>query len=416
MESMSQAKVDIQRIEDDIYRIAKFGSREGNRGVYRPGFGEADWEARQWLKSYFTEHGLEARIDGAGNVCGRIGPTDKPALVIASHLDSVPAGGIFDGVLGVVAGLECIRVIQENGINLNYPIELIATSEEEGRFGGMFGAQALTGNLTLDWIEQARTPAGEKLTNAMAQCGLDYHQALNVARPADSVKAFIELHIEQGPILESIHKTIGVVEGISGVFKWFIKLVGKAGHAGTAPMHLRSDAFMGMADFAHEIKRIIAENGTDKSRLTIGYVDLKPGYAHTVPGDVEFTLVGRDMSEETMHDLADACRRALSAIARAHGLMFEYQQMSWLSPNSMSSEVMAIIEKETQTLGYSYEIMPSGAGHDAQFFASMTPTGMIFIPSVAGVSHAPDEWSHWSDVEKGCNVLLQSALTLTESK
>lgn len=412
---MKSLSVDILRVEKDIYRIAEFGSAPDQRGVYRQGFTKADWEARLWLEDYFTSLGMEARIDGAGNVCGRYGAGDKPAVVIASHLDSVPAGGIFDGVLGVVAGIECIRVLKENGVEPDFPIEVIATSEEEGRFGGMFGAQALTGNLTLDWIEQAHDPSGQKLTEAMRFCGLNYHRALNAVRAADSVRAFIELHIEQGPVLESMDKVIGVVEGISGVFKWLVRLVGKADHAGTAPMNLRSDAFMGLADFAHEIKRIIAEDGTDKSRLTIGYVDLKPGYAHTVPGRVEFTLVGRDMSEEVMSELADSSRKALSAIARSHSLMFEYEQMSWLAPNSMASSVMNVIEKNTRALGYSYDILPSGAGHDAQFFAQLAPTGMIFIPSVGGVSHAPDEWSHWPDIEKGCNVLLHSVMDLASS-
>ena len=413
---MSKLAVNIQRIEDDIYRLAKFGASEEGRGVTRQGFTAADWEARLWLKERFVELGLTTSIDGAGNVCGRMGPGDKPAVVITSHLDSVPAGGIFDGVLGVVAGMECVRVLKENNIDLNFPIEIIATSEEEGRFGGMLGAQALTGHVTLDWIEQAHDPSGQKLTDAMKSCGLDYRHALNAARRHESVKACIELHIEQGPVLEAVDKTIGVVEGISGVFKWMVRLVGKAGHAGTAPMNLRSDAFMGLADFAHEISRIIAEDGTDRSRLTIGFVELKPGYAHTVPGNAEFTLVGRDMSEDVMRDIADSCRKALSAIARAHGLMFEYEQMSWLPPSNMSTDVMKVIEEQTKELGYSYQVMPSGAGHDAQFFAQITPTGMIFIPSVAGVSHAPDEWSHWSDVEKGCNVLLHSVLVLAESK
>ncbi|WP_207951841.1 Zn-dependent hydrolase [Pseudomaricurvus alcaniphilus] len=405
--------IDVKRVESDIYKIAEFGAVEGERGVYRQGFTEADWQARQWLLGYFKEHGLDAHIDGAGNVCGRYGPADQPAVIIASHLDSVPAGGIFDGTLGIVAGLECIRVIKEAGLKLNAPIELIATSEEEGRFGGMLGAQALTGKLTLDWLEQARDPKGERLTEAMAKCDLNYHDALTVFRAPDSVKAFIELHIEQGPVLEAVDKCIGVVEGISGVYKWLVKLKGKADHAGTAPMDLRSDAFMGLADFAHEIKRLIAENGTDKTRLTIGYVKLKPGYAHTVPGEVEFTIVGRDMSEEVMKDLADSSRKALSAIARSHGLMFEYEQMSWLAPKAMSNEIMAVVEEQTKKLGYSYQLMPSGAGHDAQFFADITPAGMIFIPSVNGVSHAPDEWTHWPDVEKGCNVLLHSVLALT---
>mgnify|MGYP003642562608 CR=1 FL=1 len=348
-------------------------------------------------------------------MCGRYGDNDAPAVIIGSHIDSVPAGGIFDGTLGVIAGLECIRVIKEQNIQVKHPIEIIATSEEEGRFGGMLGAQALTGTLTLDWIEKAKDASGETLIDAMQSCGLDYRQALHAHRAPESIKAFIELHIEQGPVLENENITIGVVEGISGVFKWLIKLIGKADHAGTAPMNMRSDAFMGVADFAHEIQRIIDENGTDKSRLTIGHVELKPGYAHTIPGEADFTLVGRDMSEETMKELALTCRKTLSAIAHRHRLRFEYEQMSWLAPRACSTDIMHIIEKYAKSLEYSYQYMPSGAGHDAQFFTEITPSGMIFIPSIGGISHAPDEWSHWIDVEKGCNVLLNTVVDLANN-
>src|SRR5690606_15374828 len=163
---------------------------------------------------------------------------------------------------------------------------------------------------------------------------------------------------------------------------------------------------------AHEISRIIDEEGTDKSRLTIGSVALKPGFAHTVPGEADFTLVGRDMSEDVMRSLADTCRKSLSAIARKHKLMFEYEQMSWLAPRYCSTVMMALLEKHARALDYKTLVMPSGAGHDAQFFTDITPTGLLFIPSVGGVSHAPDEWSHWHDVEKGCQVLFNSALEL----
>ena len=327
--------MDIKRVENDLYQLAKFGSSDDKKGIYRQGFSSADWHARNWLAEYFKKHDLASYIDGAGNVCARYGDHQSPAIFIASHLDSVPAGGMFDGSLGIVAGLECIRIIKEQNIGIKHPIEIIATSEEEGRFGGMLGAQALTGSLTLDWMEQAKDPGGESLIEAMKSCGLDYRQALHAHREPNSIKSFIELHIEQGPVLEAENINIGIVEGISGVFKWFVKLIGKADHAGTAPMNLRSDAFMGVADFAHELKRIIDENGTEKSRLTIGHVELMPGYAHTVPGEADFTLVGRDMSEEIMQELALACRKTLSAIAQRHGLKFEYEQMSWLEPRTV---------------------------------------------------------------------------------
>jgi len=409
---MDQYSINIERVKKDIYSIGRFGYNADDQGVYRQGFSDEDMKARYWLQKQMQGINLTTSMDGAANVIGRYGETDHKALLIGSHLDSVPAGGMFDGVLGVVAGIECIRVIQENNIPLKHAIEVIATSEEEGRFGGMLGAQALTGNLTLNWLESARDHSGELLRDAMARHQLPYYYAMDAARDPEKIIGFLELHIEQGPVLEQKKQAIGVVEGISGVFKWLIKFIGKADHAGTAPMDLRSDAFMGVADFAHEIARIIDEEGTDKSRLTIGSVELKPGFAHTVPGQAEFTLVGRDMSNEVMEKLADSCRKVLSSIARRHKLMFEYEQMSWLKPKPCNKNMMDLLARHSKKLKYKTLLMPSGAGHDAQFFTDITPTGLLFIPSVGGISHAPDEWSHWHDVEKGCNVLLNAVLEL----
>ncbi|MAL26705.1 MAG: Zn-dependent hydrolase [Croceicoccus sp.] len=413
---MNQPRIDIGRVEGDINAIARFGFNEEDRGVYRQGFSPEDMAARQWLRGRMGELGLDHRMDGAGNVIGRYDPdgagADKPAIVIASHLDSVPAGGIFDGVLGVVAGLEVIRTMKDAGVKPNYPIEVIATSEEEGRFGGMLGAQAMTGNLTREWLEGAADEHGLALKDAMADAGLDYLQALHAYRRPETLHAFLELHVEQGPVLDTENTTIGVVEGISGVFKWMVKLKGKPDHAGTAPMHLRSDALMGMVDFAHEIPRIIDEEGTDKSRITIGHVALKPGFPHTVPGEADFTIVGRDLDEEVMKRLADSCRKVLESISRRHGLKFDYEQMSWLAPAYCDEGIVATIERNAKALDYSYKVMPSGAGHDVQFFTALTRTGLIFVPSVGGISHAPDEWTHWTDVERGVQLLCNCVMEL----
>ncbi len=405
-------QIDIKRVERDLYDLFEFGYNPEDKGVYRQGLTEVDMQARHWVIQLFEKEGLACHLDPVGNVCGRYGDSDKPAITIGSHLDSVPAGGMFDGTLGVMAGLECIRTIKQNNIKLEHPIEIIGTSEEEGRFGGMLGAQALTGNLTREWLEKAHDPSGEYLTDALEKCGFDWREVFHARRDPESIKAFLELHIEQGPVLDSEQLPIGIVNGISGVFKWLVRLTGKADHAGTAPMNLRSDAFMGIADFAHEVSRIIDEDGSDSTRLTIGHVELKPGFAHTVPGEAFFTLVGRDMDHDTMHAVSDACRKVLSAIARKHKLHFEYEQLSWLEPRHFSNDLVDVIEQQTLQLGYPYKIMPSGAGHDCQFFADIVPTGLIFIPSVGGISHAPDEWTHWADVEKGVNLLLQSIIAI----
>jgi N-carbamoyl-L-amino-acid hydrolase len=246
----------------------------------------------------------------------------------------------------------------------------------------------------------------------MKAAGLDPHGALHAYRRPEEILAFLEVHVEQGPVLDLERTTIGIVEGISGVFKWNVRLLGKADHAGTAPMNMRADALMGMVDFAHEIKRIIEEHGTDKSRITIGHVACKPGFPHTVPGEVDFTMVGRDLDEGVMRGLAEACERTLGAIARRHKLRFEYEEMSWLKPAHCDQGLMDLIERKTKELGYSYIHMPSGAGHDVQFFCEHVPSAMFFVPSIGGVSHAPDEWTHWSDCERGTQLMLECVLEL----
>lgn len=403
-----------ERLKANLLELAKIGYNEHDRGMYRIGFTDADMEGRRWLQDKAKQAGLETYMDGAGNIFFGRGKRDKPVILMGSHIDTVPAGGIFDGALGVMAALEVIETINEQQPGLETPIWGVATAEEEGRFGGMLGAQAISGCLNPEWLLSAHDADNVYLKDAMAAQGLDAMQALDAAWRPEQLKGFVELHIEQGPVLFQRDLQIGVVEGISGVFKWIVHLKGKADHAGTAPMDMRSDAFMGLADFAHEIERIIAENGTDKTRITVGKVELKPGHPHTVPGEAIFTIVGRDMDEDIMKELANACRKTLSAIARRHRLMFEYEQVSWLSPKPCSEPLTNLIEQQVKQRGYSYTRMPSGAGHDTQFLSEITHAGLIFIPSINGVSHAPDEWSHWHDVEAGTNVLLDTILAMSE--
>jgi len=405
-------RVDLERLKSTLIELSQIGFNDADKGVYRIGFTPADMEARRWLMDLLDDEGFAPSMDGAGNVYGRYGPEGKPTVTLGSHLDSVPAGGMFDGSLGVVAALEVLRVLKAAGTELELPVELVASAEEEGRYGGMLGAQAISGQLTPEMLRLAHDADGNRLSDAMEAAGLDPMGPLEARRSPASMRAFLELHVEQGPVLEKTDKSIGVVDTIAGVFKWIVHLKGKADHAGTSPMNMRSDAFMGLADFAHEIPRIIEENGTDRSRLTVGKAELRPGNPHTIPGEVMFTLVGRDSNLGTMRELGDACRRTLSAIARRHGLMFEYEQISWLEPVDCSVEIVELLESKARKAGLSFERMPSGAGHDTQFMAKMTSAGMLFVPSVGGVSHAPDEWTHWHDVEIGANLLLSAALEL----
>lgn len=409
-------EINLDRLKDTLLELSRFGFNEDDKGIYRMGFSEADLAARRWLMETLEGEGFDARMDGAGNVYGRYGPADKPSVTVGSHLDSVPAGGMFDGALGVMAALEILRCCKDRDVALEWPLELVATSEEEGRYGGMFGSQAIAGDLTPGWILSAHDADGNRLADAMTAAGFEPLKALEARRPPSSMRAFLELHVEQGPVLSQVGKTIGLVDCIAGVFKWIVRLIGKADHAGTAPMDMRSDAFMGLADFAHEIPRIIEEDGTERSRITVGKVDLKPGSPHTIPGEAMFTLVGRDIEESVMEALCQSCRKSLSAIARRHKLMFEYEQVSWLKPKPCDPDIVDLLERHASRLELPHQRMPSGAGHDTQFLAEVTKAGMLFVPSVGGVSHSPDECTHWSDIEAGANVLLNAALELATTR
>jgi len=406
--------VDIDRLKADIERFAEIGQRDDG-GIYRMGFTEADFAARAALREALEDAGLHAEMDGAGNVIGRpAAPDDAPAVLIGSHLDTTPAGGRLDGALGVLAGLECLRRIREEGLQTQRPIELVAFSDEEGRFGGLFGSQAMAGELNPDKLQTMADLAGVSLADAMQDRGLDPLKALTARRSPDSVYAYVELHIEQGPVLDRLARSIGVVEAITGLFKWSVRLRGEADHAGTTPMPLRRDAFAGLAEFAGEVPRVLEEHGREPSVATIGQVTLHPGTANTVPGLVEFSLDVRDDDAATLGALADAFRIALSAIARRRGLMFEFDILSEVGPVRCDARIAEVVAEVARELGTLPHPMPSGAAHDAQVMARLAPAGMIFVPSVGGRSHSPAEWTHWEDIEMGANVLLRTAWRLAQ--
>ncbi len=400
-------EISIERLGGDLRELSEIGRAEDG-GVYRMAFTEADMRGKAWLEQRMQDAGLETSRDGACNVIGRLAGknAEAPALVIGSHIDTVPCAGILDGTLGVLTGLECLRAVKESGRVPERDIELIAFSDEEGRFGGMLGSQAFAGQVTPDVIHTAVDPAGEKMADAMAAHGLDPWLALQARRDPQTIAAYLELHIEQGPVLSGNDEQIGVVEAITGLFKWTVTLSGEPNHAGTTPMPMRRDAFMGVADFAHEIPRLLDENGSERSRATIGRVDLTPGSANTVPGEARFTLDVRDTDETVMHELADSARKALNAIARRRGLRFNYEVDSWINPVDCDAALSDMVEAAAKDAGTRFRRMISGAAHDAQIVASLCPVGMIFVPSLEGKSHSPAEWTAWDDIEAGARVML----------
>ncbi|HVR36850.1 MAG TPA: Zn-dependent hydrolase [Methylomirabilota bacterium] len=407
-------KIDLDRLKSEILELACIGRNEEDHGIYRMGFTDADMEARRWLRKKLDAAGITSRVDGAANVFGRWPDgLDTPAVLIGSHLDTVPCGGHLDGSLGVLVGLECARVMREAELDPTHPVEVVAFSDEEGRFGGMFGSQAFAGHITPETLFSARDLNGVLLSDAMQAHGLDPHDALDAHRDLRTLHAFLELHIEQGPVLAGKDRQVGVVENITGLFRWSARLLGRANHAGTTPMDMRHDAFLGLAEFANEIPRVLEENGAENSRATVGNVSLSPGSANTVPGTADFSLDVRDTSPEVLQALHDAFRRALSAIARRRGLMFEFEEVSRIEPVPCHPDVVNLVDEEAARLGLNSLRMPSGAAHDAQILAGMTRVGMIFVPSKEGRSHSPAEWTTWADIEAGANLALHSLIRLT---
>jgi beta-ureidopropionase / N-carbamoyl-L-amino-acid hydrolase len=405
-------QVNFERLRCDIEALSAIG-REEDHGLYRMAFTEADMQGRRWFAERIAEAGLDLYIDGAANMHARLNWDGKrPSVMTGSHLDTVPGAGHLDGALGVLVGLECLRSLKEQGVALQYPLEAVAFSDEEGRFGGMVGSQAICGMLTPERIHTACDLTGVTLTEAMAAQGLNAMDALRAQRSPDSLHAFVELHIEQGPVLDQQGAKIGVVEGIAGLFKWNVRLIGLANHAGTTPMDMRRDAFQGLAELSGQIPRILEEDGGTRSVATIGRVELFPGAANVVPGKAEFSLEVRDIDRGTLDRLAAAFRRALSAIARRRDLMFEFEVLSELEPVKCDPLVMNAISESAHALDVTQLQMPSGAAHDTQMMASLTRAGMIFVPSKEGRSHSPAEWTAWEDIEIGANVALNTLYKL----
>lgn len=406
-----QPVIDKHRLRRLLDGINGFGFNPDTGGHNRVGYCEADMAAREWFLDQMRAAGLVTSRDGVANLFGRFGPVDGPCIMAGSHLDTVPEGGAFDGALGVAVALECVLAMRDAGFAPRLGIEVVATAEEEGRFGGMLGSQAISGAVSVEWLSQAADADGIRLIDAMAAQGLDAMDALQAGR-AD-ISAFLELHVEQGPILESRSMPVGVAHSVSGVCNLRVRFEGEANHSGTTPMDLRADAFAGLAQVGTAIPDIIAARGSDSSRITIGKADLRPNFIHTVPGTAEFVVNIRDIDAAAMDGLATAVRDEVEAAARANNLQAEIQEQSRIEPVQLDRGLAAMLHEEAQRLGLEALAMPSGAGHDAQTMQALCPSALIFVPSRGGISHSPREWTDWSAIEKGANLMLSALIRLS---
>lgn len=403
-------RTNFARLKRDLEKLGAVGrTQEG--GVSRPSWSDADMQARRWLMERITAAGMEARVDAAGNIFGRW-QSGSPVVLVGSHIDSVPNGGMFDGVLGVLAGLECLRRIKEERVRLRHPLELVAFTDEEGAFGGFFGSYAFTGLLKAENIPNIKDSKGLRILDAMARHAMDAMQAPKAHRNPEGVRAYVELHIEQGPILESQRIPIGLVEAIVGIRRYGITFRGRADHAGTTPMKDRKNALLGAADLVLKGHNLILAEGTPASRLTVGILQLKPAVGNIVPAEAYLTYELREQSAEMLRTLAEKSHALAAEVASVWGLEVSIETILEIGPVPMAEEVKAHIVAAAEELGCKVHRLPAMAGHDAQVVGRVAKAGMIFVPSKDGRSHSPLEFTADEDVERGANVLLLTLLKL----
>ena len=407
-----QPTINPERLKALLDGINQFGARAGG-GYNRPGFSDADMAVRDWFAGEMQKDGLTVFRDGANSVFGRYGPAGGACIMAGSHLDTVVYGGAFDGALGAAVALECVRAMKEADVMPAVPVEVVGTSEEEGRFGGMLGSQAISGQVTRHWFDRATDADGLLLTDAMRGQGLAPEAVFNAAREKCSVKAFLELHIEQGPVLEAGKIAIGLPTGATGIVNLQVTLTGKANHSGTTPMDMRADAFQGLADIATQVPAIIERSGSAIARITIGKVELSPNHPHTVAGKAVFSVIIRDSSEDVMRGLQALFTHVTAAVAGEHVLGFDIEEKSFIAPVAFDAGLVEMLAAEADRLGLQARKMISGAGHDAQTMMALCPSAMIFVPSRDGVSHAPEEFSEWPDIVKGAELMLAALMRLS---
>jgi hydantoinase/carbamoylase family amidase len=406
--------VNAPRLHARIADLARFGALPGG-GVTRSCWSPAHEEARAWLLGQIRAAGLTAWVDPAGNVFGGLGATafsaSTPVVMTGSHIDTVPEGGILDGALGVLAGLECLRAIREEGAAPRRPLVVAAWSDEEGRYGSLFGSRAFCGKLDVAAIPTMAAVDGERLVDAMARAGFDASRAPAAQAPAGAVHAYVELHIEQGPRLDEAGVPIAVVDSIVGVRRTRLIFHGQADHSGTTPMARRRDAFLAAADYALRARDLLDRTGA-RTVANIGVATVHPGVSNIVPGRAELVHEMRSADADALEQLAQGCETLASEVGRARGIGVDIRRMSATAPVSCSPRVQAAVASACKQLGLGHTTLYSAAGHDAQNLASITESGMLFIPSRGGRSHRVDETSDAEAIERGASVLLRTLLDL----
>ena len=379
----------------------------------RRAFSERYRQGRSWLEGEFRAAGLETHTDAGGNLVGRLEGGVSSALVLGSHTDTVNGGGRFDGILGVLAALEVARTLTENGVRLKHSLEVVDfLSEEPSEYGGLscVGSRAWAGTLGESMLALENTQ-GEKLEQAMVRVGADLERVRSgpLRRP-EELAAYLELHIEQGPALEGAGIPIGAVTGIAGIERWKMRVIGQADHAGTTPMNLRKDALVGASSLILELSA--RARATRNIVATIGVLELSPGAANVVPERVDLLSDTRSIDAAALERFNLNFLEWAGNFLEQSGLKLEFERVSRSTPTVCDPRVLEAIRAGAEKRGHTWLELPSGAGHDGAHIASLCPVGMIFVPSVGGRSHTPEELTLEGGILAGTEVLLETVLEL----
>jgi beta-ureidopropionase / N-carbamoyl-L-amino-acid hydrolase len=406
-------RINSDRMLAAFNELALIGATEAG-GVHRPTFSDAHLVARAWFREAIEQSGLEFHTDGAGNHSAILVSEHLNArtLLLGSHLDSVPNGGRFDGALGVIAALEVLRTIQENGTRLKVQLEAIDFTDEEGTLVGLLGSAAICGHLRPEVLQNPRG-GRQNLIEGLTRAGLSDESILSAVRPSESIAGYLELHIEQGKRLERGGIDIGVVSAIVGISSYLLSFIGRADHAGSTPMDDRLDASLGASAFTLAARELVMKDFPN-CVVNIGKMDFTPGAFNIVPARVDVSLEFRAANDSEFDKLGSALLALAQAQAERFGLELKADFLGRHSPTPMSDAVQRAFIDSCEALGLTHTALVSGAGHDGQSFAGICPMGMIFVPSVNGTSHSPHELTKWDDCVNGANVLLQTALRLAE--
>ncbi|WP_226579934.1 Zn-dependent hydrolase [Halobacillus litoralis] len=410
-------QINRNRFEEHINTLAKIG-KIGETGVCRLAHSKEDREAVDVVKIWMEEAGLETRIDGFGNLVGRIEGQDKekPILMLGSHIDSQPYGGRFDGTAGALGAIEVVHTLKDNDIVPNRTIEVICFSDEEGsRFNkGVFGVRGIIGQLEEGELER-KDKNGMTRLEALREFGVEPDFSQSPVYESGDIEAFLELHIEQGPVLESQDKPVGIVSAISGPIWLTVTLEGFAGHAGSVPMNLRQDAFLGAATITKEFNELVRNEGTPNTVGTVGSVQTFPNSRNIIPEKVEFTIDLRDIDLDARTRLEKKLYQIIEDTSKTLNLEYSISEDTRSDPRYCADWIKDIMKEEDEKLGYESPTLMSGPFHDALFMSYISDYGMIFVRCEKGISHNPLEYAEMEDLQKGVELLYQTAVKIAQS-